>query len=119
MKNNKTHYRQGDVLIEAIAAIPANAKKQNGSKAVILAHGEVTGHHHQLETKDPADWWKEGEIATTNAKPSTLVGEIFLALPQGGMVTHQEHSTIELPAGNYRVVRQREYSPEEIRNVQD
>jgi hypothetical protein len=32
---------------------------------------------------------------------------------------HQEHATIAVPAGNYRVIRQREYSPERIRRVED
>lgn len=112
------HYRQGDVLIERIQTIPATAKLQLRSRKVILAHGEVTGHHHALETKDPSDWWK-GEIAPTLEKPSTLAGELFVSLTKGGTVTHQEHAPIELPAGNYRVSRQREYSPEEIRNVAD
>lgn len=109
------HYRQGDVLIELISDIPKTAKKQKRSRNVILAHGEVTGHHHALETADPTDWWK-GEQPTSE-KPSTL--ELFVSLRSGGAVTHQEHSRIELPPGNYRVSRQREYSPEEIRNVQD
>lgn len=116
---NKVHYRQGDVLIERIANVPANAKKQKKSKSIILAHGEVTGHHHCLETADPADWWKEGEISTANNKPSTLAGELFVTLPRGGVVTHDEHSKIELPPGSYRITRQREYSPEAIRNVAD
>lgn len=119
MKKTPEHYRQGDVLIERIATIPATAKKQKRSKHVILAHGEVTGHHHALETRDAADWWKEGEIATTNNKPSVLAGELFLNIPQGGAVTHDEHATINLPKGKYRVTRQREYSPEAIRNVAD
>lgn len=114
-----THYRQGDVLIERIDSIPKSAKRQKKSKAIILAHGEVTGHHHQLETADPADWWKQGEIAPTNEKPTVLGGEIFLSLKQGGGVTHDEHARIDLPPGKYRVTRQREYSPEAIRNVAD
>lgn len=114
------HYRQGDVLIECIAEIPTTAKAQKKSRKVILAHGEVTGHHHALEVADPADWWKgQQDIAPTLEKPSTLAGELFLSLPDGGQVTHQEHGTIALPAGKYRVSRQREYSPEEIRNVAD
>ena len=119
MKSNKKLFRQGDVLIERIDKIPKSAVKQKPDGRIILAHGEVTGHHHCLEVSDPADWWKEGEIATTNDKPRTLAGELFLSLPQGGMVTHQEHSKIELPPGNFRVTRQREYSPEAIRNVAD
>ena len=115
---NKT-YRQGDVLIERIASIPTNASKQKPSGKIILAHGEVTGHHHCLEVSDPADWWKVGEIAPTLEKPSALAGELFVTLPAGGVVTHDEHSKIELPSGNYRITRQREYSPEAIRNVAD
>jgi hypothetical protein len=113
------HYRQGDVLIERIAIIPTTAVKQNKSARIILAHGEVTGHHHALETGDPADWWKQGEIFTANWKPVTLAGEVYVSLPSGGVVTHQEHSEIKLPVGNYRITRQREYSPEAIRNVAD
>lgn len=113
------HYRQGDVLIENVPTIPTTAVKQKKSRRVILAHGEVTGHHHCLETADPADWWKQGEISTANDKPRTLAGELFMTLPAGATVTHQEHAPIELPPGNYRVTRQREYSPEEIRNVAD
>jgi hypothetical protein len=113
------HYRQGDVLIERIAIIPTTAVKQNKSTCIILARGEVTGHHHALETVDPADWWKEGEISATTEKPTTLAGELFVSLPSGGVVTHQEHSKIELPIGNYRITRQREYSPEAVRNVAD
>ena len=113
------HYRQGDVLIERIAEIPTTAKKQGKSKSIILAHGEVTGHHHALETLDPADWWKEGEIPATNEKPTKLAGELFVTLSAGGAVTHQEHSEIKLPPGKYRITRQREYSPKAIRNVAD
>lgn len=119
MKIKTNHYRQGDVLIERIDSIPAKATKQKRTTRVILAHGEVTGHHHQLETRDPADWWKEGEIAPTNEKPSVLAGAIFLNLIDGGMVKHDEHSPVTLPPGKYRVTRQREYSPEALRNVRD
>jgi hypothetical protein len=133
----KTHYRQGDVLIERIANIPTTAAKQKRSKRIILAHGEVTGHHHALEISDPADWWKEGEIASSNNKPRTLAGELFIDIPdvplladgrlkevknssgRGAIVTHPEHRPIVLTPGNYRVTRQREYSPEAIRNVKD
>lgn len=46
-KNKSAQYRQGDVLIERISRLPpalTKTKTENGK--VILAHGEVTGHHH-------------------------------------------------------------------------
>ncbi len=113
------HYRQGDVLIERIHKIQTAAMPQHKSARIILAHGEVTGHHHALETTDCVDWWKQGAISNASQKPTTLAGELFVALPSGGVVTHPEHSEITLPFGNYRMTRQREYSPEAIRNVED
>ena len=103
-------YRQGDVLIEAVAVVPKSAKKQKRSARIVLALGEATGHHHTVEASDPADWWKNGE---------GLTEETFFKLHRSAIVTHQEHATIELPAGTYRVSRQREYSPEAIRRVMD
>lgn len=116
---NTKHYRQGDVLIELISEPTKAGTPQKPSCAIILAHGEVTGHHHKLETTDPADWWKEGEIDPDLDKPGILAGAITVNLPAGGSVTHQEHASVALPPGTYRVTRQREYSPEEIRNVAD
>lgn len=115
----QNHYRQGDVLIEQVETIPSEAKRQKKSASVVLAHGEVTGHHHVLETEDPADWWKRGEISDAAQKPAAVGGEIFVALPDGGSVKHDEHATIDLPAGTYRITRQREYAPDAIRNVAD
>lgn len=107
MRNARKMYRQGDVLIESIASIPevaSPAKPECG--LIILAHGEVTGHHHSLDA-DAADWWKTGD-------------EQYIEVKKGGAtVTHQEHGPITLPPGKYRVRRQREYSPEAIRNVAD
>lgn len=102
----KKQYRQGDVFIERVKEIPAGATRQKPEAGrIILAHGEATGHHHSLEA-DAADWWKAGE-------------EQFLEVQRATEVVHQEHAPVQLPAGIYRVRRQREYSPEAIRNVAD
>src|SRR5688572_8817280 len=100
-------YRQGDVLIERIAEIPRGATKRIGiGGRIILAEGEVTGHHHSLDIDD-ADWWKAD-------------GELFLTVNRPTPVTHQEHSPLPLPRGKYRVRRQREYVPKELpRQVAD
>lgn len=99
--------RQGDILIERVDKLPKNLirqKPENGR--IILAHGEVTGHHHSLAA-DPADWWKDSE------------GNQYLTVNKFVPVEHQEHSVAPLETGFYRVLRQREYTPEAIRNVAD
>ncbi len=120
MKTTGTiHYRQGDVLIERIAGISGNATKQKPSTHLILAHGEVTGHHHALTAESPVDWFQPDEMPAAGREANPLAGRLYVSLPAGGVVTHQEHSKIQLPAGHYRIIRQREYSPEAIRNVAD
>ena len=102
----KTKYRQGDVLVERVREIPAGLTKQEASGRIILAHGEMTGHHHSVDA-DAADWWKSEN------------GEQFIQVKTATEVVHPEHGPIALPKGKYRVRRQREYSPEAIRNVAD
>lgn len=103
---NQKHYRQGDVLIERVKTIPQAAVRQKAKDRIILAHGEVTGHHHSIDA-DAADWWK------------TADDEQYVQVKEPTKLTHQEHSEIALDPGVYRVKRQREYSPEAIRNVAD
>ena len=45
--------------------------------------------------------------------------ERYLQVVETTALKHEEHATVPLPKGVYRVVQQREYSPEAIRNVAD
>lgn len=92
-------YRQGDVLITRIDAVPEGA----ASKDNILARGEATGHHHLAE----------------GAEVLIKDGKQYMVVRQKAVVKHQEHKEIELPAGMYEVGIQREYSPQENRRVMD
>ena len=97
-------YRQGDVLIYSATTIPNTAQKQD---RCILALGEATGHAHQI--KDEALLW----VDTDGTKYIEVFGS-------EATVQHEEHGPIVLSGpGIYRVVQQREYTPEEIRNVAD
>jgi hypothetical protein len=100
-------YRQGDVLIERVEAMPDSGTAVEPKHGlVILAEGEATGHHHSIAATD-VESVIEGD------------GAMFLKLIRDSVVSHQEHGAISLKAGNYRVTRQREYTPEEVRNVAD
>ena len=108
--------------------------KENGR--AILAHGEVTGHHHEVvdvaTDLDPAeidipacDFFEEPD------------GRRVLLAHRSCLLRHQEHAPIALDPANpkqarqgdvflnpigdgaWEVIRQREYSPEAIRNVAD
>jgi hypothetical protein len=100
-------YRQGDVLLVPVATIPAGttpvALQIPGRH--VLAFGEVTGHHHS--------------IAVADAELTKTAETVYLQVMTETPLEHQEHAAIQVPAGNYRVVIQREYHPEAIRNVAD
>lgn len=111
-KNGPAHYRQGDVLIERIAKLPAKLTPvaREGGR-VILAHGEVTGHAHAIKDKHAELFAPEGE---------NKEGVTFLEIRDAvAALKHDEHATINLAPGAYKITRQREYSPEEIRRVAD
>jgi hypothetical protein len=97
-------YRHGDVLLEEASALPKVCEKLPHT---ILAHGEVTGHCHRIKEPDAADLY------------ATSDGLFLHVRARAASVVHEEHAAIALPAGCYRVWRQREYSPKEIRVVRD
>lgn len=104
-------YRQGDVLIARISSMPeqdlAPVEREKGR--LVLAHGEVTGHAHVVV----------GEAELFTPADVSELEERFLRVEREATVVHEEHGTITLPPGDYRVGRQREYAPEEIRTVAD
>jgi hypothetical protein len=88
-------YRQGDVLLVEVPALPATAVRVSVRDRIVLALGEVTGHAHV--------------ISPLVADLYTLQGEKYVAARLGAKLTHEEHSTIEIKPGRYRVVQQRRY----------
>lgn len=90
MNNTKNMYRQGDLLIVSISALPTGLKKKDN----ILAYGEVTGHKHQLMS----------ETVFVN-----LEGKQFLDLKKQSSLVHDTHAEIKLDPGKYEVIIQREY----------
>ena len=103
----KTHYRQGDVLLLKVDELPKEAvpDAQEEQTRIVLAYGEVTGHAHALSTAHAALYKHDQER--------------YLVAEPGATLVHEEHSAIVLEPGVYRVVRQREYSPREVRFVAD
>lgn len=157
MKNNQ--YRQGDVMLQRIETLPSNLKPVTPEDGkVILAHGEVTGHHHSFSAAAAERLTDDTGSEYFRVTGTPLKGEfpivrqwnnqVMINHPEHGMIefytgdicvigdtvkldgnygllTHQEHNTHGIPAGFYigggasGKVRQREYSPEAIRNVAD
>lgn len=105
-------YRQGDVgLMRTDEPVPAAAALvEPDNNRVILAYGEVTGHAHAIACDYAKMYrWEDQKDGTVR----------LLEVKEGAELRHEEHDTIALPPGRYRVIQQREYHPEAIRNVAD
>lgn len=97
--------RHGDVALFRVGSATHEMKKM--MKAVTLAFGEITGHAHVLDAPKGTLW------ADSETEPS------FIKVDGGqAVLTHQEHATVEIPEGTWRVVRQREFWGQE-RQVAD
>lgn len=100
--------RQGDIFVERcekpteeLTPVPMDKGR------VVLAYGEVTGHAHAIDGQ--------------HAKLFDVKGWVdrLLVVAKATALMHEEHGAISLAPGSYRVRRQREYSPSEIRTVSD
>lgn len=105
-------YRQGDVLLVPVSAaeVPATAvpAPRDRSGRMILARGEATGHAHVIVGPDVMLLADRDDI-----------DRLFIKIVSRARVVHEEHGTISVPAGDYRVIRQREYVPGSYRPVAD
>lgn len=96
MNTNFKH--QGDIpFFPYTGKVTGTKAKHTGS--VVLALGEKTGHKHVISVIDHNDMqaWKQ------------LEGGWIITLKSEGTVTHNQHGTIVVAPGTYRVGQEREY----------
>lgn len=96
---NRDMWAQGDVLVVAVDAVPPAAVPvaPEGDR-YILARGEATGHHHSIRIGPTVAMFRDDGGGG---------GTFYVRAEAPAMLEHQEHATIALPPGSYRVARQR------------
>ena len=141
---------QGDVVLmplpKGYEINKARSIKRGADGSIVLAEGEVTGHHHVIGLIKP-NYLHDGALAYSVpvagkavdavvtlyeddvlthklvaagilSTPGLAIG--FLVIEHGPVsLNHQEHDTIIMPPGSYYVGRQREFNAGEERRVQD
>lgn len=113
----KVYFAQGDIMLErvddATVGTPINVDPDG---AVVLARGEVTGHRHAFYAG--ATMFRDDGLAR-DIPTELYLGHIKIAAKEGAELKHEEHDTVKLPAGTYRVRRQREWTADQARVVAD
>lgn len=94
-------YRQGDILFKKVSTTSSEnftnfGYTKEASGPLVVAQGEATGHHHRVLSLQ-AEVWRMGGG-----------GNRYLNLKEGAAVTHEEHKALDLPAGIYHIIQQRE-----------
>jgi len=91
--------RQGDILfIPTNETIPDYAKARTSG---IVAQGEATGHHHRIA----ADDMQVAELMEIGWQ-----GNLMLKVSEHGIsIVHEEHKTVTIPPGTYKVHQAREF----------
>ena len=92
-------FRQGDIYIEGVRRVPEGAIKRHDT---VLAEGEATGHRHRIRDFRSAVLFEFGD-------------ELFIdVVTDRAEIVHEEHGTIELNRGIYRVWRHANMIPDRI-----
>lgn len=103
-------YRHGDLLIKQVSQFAGKRvvkKYLDDEYEVVLLYGEATGHAHRLKSN------KRIFVYDNEAQ------ERFFEVEGESYLSHEEHDRIDLPPGKYAVIRQRVYTPKEIKYVVD
>lgn len=121
--------RQGDVALMKVDKLPAGCTlAPDQTRKIILAWGEVTGHHHRIEdhvvqrkaAPGAAEEIAEAAIARAKARLwKAPNGETFLEVVAPVTLRHEEHTAHKIPPGIYKQPTQVEYTPSELRRVED
>lgn len=98
MTDKRKIIRQGDVMLVPISALPTGLQQvPPEDDRLVLAHGEVTGHHHSFAMSDRVSLFREDGSG----------GGLFM-LAQGPVnLEHQEHTAVPVAPGAWEVRRQR------------
>lgn len=113
-KTFQNYAAQGDMMMIRIDQLPSNiegVKAEDG--AYVITHSE-TGHNHVVMERP--------NVKLYQSKDDPL--EAFLSvIGAPSLLEHKRsfdtHEALEIPPGNYKIRRQREYTPEGFRRAQD
>lgn len=108
---------QGDVLIKRVKSIPKNVRADHPHNGEIIVTHSETGHHHVM-VLDRGDT-PSVEMFSTSDNPLIAWLKVNRPTSLDHRRPHDTHDSIMFEPGIYEVRRQREYTPEGWRQVQD
>ena len=108
---------QGDLLIRRINALPAGVKSVASEHGkFVVAHSE-TGHNHVIAERPNVRLYTTGDpmVSYLEVVEATDAAETLIE----HLRSYDTHESIAVPPGIFEIRRQREYTPEGWRRVED
>jgi len=116
MKTIERMGAQGDVMFRRVATVPVGFEvATRDSPRVIVAHSE-TGHHHAIDDTGVVHYVSRDPLISYLRLESVDHADVVHHRP------HDTHETVRLCGGVgavWQIIRQREYTPEGWRRVED
>lgn len=114
-KDTSLPAKQGDLMLISIEALPEGVVAQkNDNGYFVLAHSE-TGHHHAVLADNDVEFYADPK---DDMKSYFVVKKVIGSLLEH-MRSFDTHKSIKIPPGIYELRRQREYTPQGWRKVED
>ncbi len=112
MKTFENICAQGDILIRRIESLPAGVERVAPENGVVIVTHSETGHHHVMDA---------GAVTMHRLPDSIMDCLLVVNRPTElrHLRAHDTHEPILFAPGVYHVRRQREYTPEGFRRVED
>ena len=103
---------QGDILVERVddALVSGQILHTADHGAVVVAEGELSGHHHKLF--GCVTLYRDDALAR-DIPDNLYIGHLQVKGPSARL-EHEEHAPINLEQGTYRVRRQRHLEPSDV-----
>ncbi len=104
---------QGDVLFRRVEVLPSDVAERDAGKQLVVAHS-YTGHNHAIEAGEAKLFEK--------LERDPMVCFLQIDGAYADVVHHRQtdtHETVRLLKGCWEVRRQREWTPEGLRRVED
>lgn len=117
MKTFENNAAQGDLMIRRIEKLPAGVTKVQSVKGFhVVAHSE-TGHNHVIADRPNVALYTSGDSMVSYLEVIEAADATETLLEH--LRSFDTHETIKIPNGVFEIRRQREYTPEGWRRVED
>lgn len=118
MKIVKNMAAQGDCIFRRVASVPENAKELKVSGSIVVAHSE-TGHHHAVDAMHARYFEVPGSSLVAYLQMGDTVAGGLDVVHHRPFDTHETLRLLGKKDDVWEIRRQREWTPEGWRRVED